>query len=262
MSSLVLRLMSCLRRSACRICTSFRSSPSPSSVASCVLREASRQSYTGMQDHASIHSRARVHRRQAGVRRNLTTKRLERLLLTAVGSLRRRAPEPGLSPLAMTPLRRRTSEATVTGRANSDRPPLAFGNVCVCNMRNVDVFGIDAIDRHVVRSTCWLLLFPRWFSVQVRCYVKVSRASHDISMYMYIYGIPPGTYPLICNSLSFYVGCGPGERGCLKSTENYEQTNKWRPGSALGFDPAGLGFRSSDSAKLLCWLRSWGEGVP
>ena len=36
-------------------------------------------------------------------------------------------------------------------------------------------------------------------------------------MSIYIYGIPPGTYPFIFTYLSLYVGCGPGDKGCLKS---------------------------------------------
>ena len=38
-----------------------------------------------------------------------------------------------------------------------------------------------------------------------------------IHVYIYIW-YPGGTYPCIYTWLSFDVGCGPGERGCLKST--------------------------------------------
>ena len=41
-----------------------------------------------------------------------------------------------------------------------------------------------------------------------------------IYVYVYIYMVsPPGpTLLSVFGKLSFYVGCGPGERGCLKST--------------------------------------------
>ena len=36
-------------------------------------------------------------------------------------------------------------------------------------------------------------------------------------IYIYIWYPPPGTYPFIYTSLSFYAGCGPGESGYRKS---------------------------------------------
>ena len=56
----------------------------------------------------------------------------------------------------------------------------------------------------------WAAFFAR--AVFRRQYV---RKYLYIYMYIYIYGIPPGAYPFIYTSLSFYVGCDPGERGAL-----------------------------------------------
>ena len=58
----------------------------------------------------------------------------------------------------------------------------------------------------------------RYIGIHIYIFCICGCACASVNLDINIWYPPPGTYPFIYTSLSFYVGCGPGERGCLKST--------------------------------------------